>query len=88
MTTREAMNDRLTRQARRERVRAFILPAITAGALQDDQDLFGLKDSLFAMELLVFVEEAFGIHIGPEDLSVQNFRSVDAVCALIDRRLG
>ena len=87
MTMREVTSDHSTRETYRERVRAFIVPVVGI-ALQDDQDLFGLKDSLFAMELLVFVEGTFGIHIEPEDLSIQNFRSVNAICALIERKLG
>jgi methoxymalonate biosynthesis acyl carrier protein len=73
--------------ARRTRVRAFIV-RVVGDNLQDDQDLFGLKDSLFAMELLAFVEDAFKIRVNPEDLSIHNFRSVNAICALIERKLG
>jgi methoxymalonate biosynthesis acyl carrier protein len=88
MTTHESASDHETRAERRYRVRAFILPAITESALNDDDNLFRLKDSLFAMELLTFVEGTFGIRVGPEDLSIQNFQTVDAICALIDRKLS
>jgi acyl carrier protein len=84
---REVTSESSTRATYREQVRAFIVPVV-GPAVQDDDDLFGLKDSLFAMELLVFVESTFGIRIEPEDLSIQNFQSIDAICALIERKTG
>ena len=87
MTMREVTSELSTRATYREQVRAFIVPVVGT-AVQDDEDLFGLKDSLFAMELLVFVESTFGIRIEPEDLKIQNFHSVDAICALIARKVG
>jgi methoxymalonate biosynthesis acyl carrier protein len=87
MTMREVTSEPSTRATYRDQVKAFIVPVVGA-AVQDDEDLFGLKDSLFAMELLVFVEGTFGIRIQPEDLSIENFRSVNAICALIERRVG
>jgi acyl carrier protein len=84
---REATSEPSARATYREQVRAFVVPIVGA-AVRDDDDLFGLKDSLFAMELLVFVESTFGIRIQPEDLSIQNFRSIDAICALIERKVA
>ena len=50
-----------------------------------DLDLFasGLISSLFAMELIVHVEGTFGVSVQGDDLKLVNFRTIDAICALI-----
>jgi methoxymalonate biosynthesis acyl carrier protein len=54
-----------------------------------DQDLFrtGLVSSMFAMELVVFLEQTYGIAIVGPDLKLDNFRSVDSMSALVGRLL-
>ncbi|WP_103341324.1 acyl carrier protein [Amycolatopsis sp. CA-126428] len=50
-------------------------------------DLFasGAVTSIFAMELVVHIEQTYGITIEGDDLSMQNFRTVDTMVALITR---
>ncbi|TNE55279.1 MAG: acyl carrier protein [Bacteroidetes bacterium] len=43
----------------------------------DDIFKLGLVNSLFALELVVFLENSFGIQVENEDLDLNNFRSVD-----------
>jgi len=52
-------------------------------------DLFGsgLVTSLFALELLVHLEGTFGVTVAGPDLTLDNFRTVDAMTALV-LRLG
>ncbi len=52
-----------------------------------DQDLFasGLVNSLFAMELVVRVEELFDVEVIGSDLQLVNFRSVEAMTELVLR---
>jgi methoxymalonate biosynthesis acyl carrier protein len=52
-----------------------------------DQDLFksGLVSSMFAMELVVHLEEAYEIAIIGPDLKLDNFRTVEAMAALVLR---
>jgi methoxymalonate biosynthesis acyl carrier protein len=52
-----------------------------------DVDLFGtgLVSSLFALELVVHVESAFGVTVAGEHLKLDNFRTVDAIAALVLR---
>lgn len=73
------------------KIRAFLAEHIRdAASVQDDQDLFGsgLVNSLFAMQLVVFVEGSFGLMVENEDLDIDNFRSVDAIAALIGRKMA
>ena len=46
----------------------------------------GLIDSLDIMNLIVKLEEKFNIAIDPEDVIAENFDSVAAIVALVERR--
>ncbi|WP_378741109.1 acyl carrier protein [Nocardia brasiliensis] len=52
-----------------------------------DQDLFarGLVASMFAMELVVQLEQCFDVAIVGADLKLDNFRSVDTMTELVLR---
>lgn len=52
-----------------------------------DRDLFadGGLSSLFAMELVVHLESAFDIVVAGPDLQLMNFRTVNAMVAMVDR---
>ncbi|MER6789723.1 phosphopantetheine-binding protein [Streptomyces sp. NPDC000658] len=69
-----------------ERIGAF-LEAKTKTTWERDVDLFasGAVSSLFAMELVVFVEGAFGIQVEGADLAMDNFRTVERMSALVTR---
>jgi len=45
----------------------------------------GIVDSMGIMELVMFVEENFGVTVDDEDLTPDNFDSVDRVAAYIRR---
>ena len=78
-----------TMQAK-EAVRNFILGSIFVENLRDDDDLFesGLVNSLFAVQLMTFIEKTFAIEVGPDDLDIKNFQSVDAAADFVLRRNG
>ncbi|MFE0020898.1 acyl carrier protein [Amycolatopsis sp. NPDC059021] len=61
-----------------ERIKAPVTP---------DQDLFGagLVSSMFAMQLVVHLEEAYDIEIVGPELTLDHFRSVQAMTALVLR---
>ena len=56
--------------------------------LRDDQDIFalGFVNSLFAMELVMFVEKTFGFAVTSDELQIDSFRSIDAIVALVERQ--
>jgi len=58
--------------------------------IDDDQDIFalGVVNSLFAMELVLFIENWLGAPIPNSELKLDNFRSVDAMAELADRLSG
>jgi methoxymalonate biosynthesis acyl carrier protein len=55
-----------------------------------DQDLFasGLVSSMFAMQLVVHLEEAYDIAIIGPELRLDNFRTVQAMTSLVLRLSG
>ena len=70
------------------RIRAFLARFFRDHVLVDDEDIFatGYVNSMFAMQLVQFVEGEFGILVEAEDLELDNFRTVNAIAALIERK--
>ena len=56
--------------------------------LQPEEDIFalGFVNSLLAMQLVQFLEKEFGIAVADEDLDLDNFRTVAAMDALVERK--
>jgi len=54
--------------------------------LKNDDMIFelGFLDSMFALQLVGFVEESFGIEVTDEDLDIENFSSVDRIVAFVN----
>ncbi|WP_218923295.1 acyl carrier protein [Bacillus wiedmannii] len=71
-------------------LKGFLLTHINSRDLRDNDDIFslGYVNSLFAMELIMFIEKNFSISIGREDLEIDNFRTVDALVKLVERKLA
>jgi acyl carrier protein len=73
----------------REKIRAFLGRFFRATNLTDSDDIFALGlNSLFAMQLVAWVEKEFDIHVADEDLEVANFNSVNAITDFISRKCG
>lgn len=68
-------------------IRSFLAKHIKSHSFQDADDIFalGLVSSLFTMQLVLFVEQEFEIEVPGEDLDIKNFRTVDAIAALVER---
>lgn len=63
------------------------LEAKTKKTWEPEVDLFasGTVSSLFAMELVVFVESTFDVAVEGADLAMDNFRTVRAMSSLVTR---
>jgi acyl carrier protein len=70
------------------KIRGFLSKYFGDKELRDDEDIFagGFVNSLFAMQLVLFLESEFGIQLDNDDLNLDNFRSVEALLRLIDRK--
>jgi acyl carrier protein len=73
----------------RQKTKAFIKVHFKNYDLKDDDDIFslGFVNSLFAMQLVLFVEKEFQVKVQDDDLLIDNFRSVNAVMDLVIRKL-
>ncbi len=71
--------------APQEVIRSYILENINVPALDDDFDIFeaGIVNSLFAIELMTFLEKSFAIKVTMDDLDMQNFKSVNAASQFV-----
>ncbi len=72
------------------KIREFVMNHVRDDELEDDENMFelGYVNSLFAMQLVLFVEKEFGITISREDLDFSNFRSINAISELVARGKG
>lgn len=72
------------------KVSGFVCQYLNAAEVDKDVDLFatGMVNSLFAMQLVLFVEKEFGLVVDNEDLDYENFKSMNAICAFVSRKLG
>lgn len=59
-----------------------------ASALTDDQSFLdsGIIDSMGVMEIVLFIEQEFGIAIDDTDITPENLDNLGSICALIQRK--
>ena len=69
-------------------IREFIQKKAGNASFTDADNIFkmGLVNSLFALELVVFLESTFGIEVQNEDLDLNNFSSVDNLAAFVAKK--
>ncbi|MFI6066605.1 acyl carrier protein [Micromonospora sp. NPDC051227] len=74
----------------RQQVRAFLARYIRDREIADDENIFadGHVNSLFVMQLVLFVEGELDCPVADADLELENFSSVDAIVALVERRIA
>jgi methoxymalonate biosynthesis acyl carrier protein len=70
------------------KVKAFLSAFFQTAALKEDDDIFalGFVDSLFALQLVMWVEKEFGVQIKDEDLDIEDFNTIAAIVNLVSRR--
>jgi len=70
------------------KIRGFLSRFFQTTKLKEDDDIFalGFVNSLFAMQLVTWVETEFVIQIDDEDLDVENFNTITAISNLIKRK--
>lgn len=69
-------------------IREFIARRAGGVVFTDEQDIFemGMANSLFALELVTFVEATFALVVENVDLDRRNFASVAALSRLVERK--
>ena len=74
----------------KETISSFILNSISLADLGEDDHLFetGIVNSLFAVQLMTFIEKTFHVEVGMDDLDIENFKSIKATAAFIMKKNG
>ena len=64
--------------------------SVISREIRDEDDIFdlGVVDSLFAMQLVLFVEKEFSITADRSDLDIRNFCSISALTNFVLRKTG
>lgn len=72
----------------KDKIKIFLSQFSVNHELQDDDDIFaaGFVNSMFAMQLVLFVEKEFQVTIDNEDLDLDNFRTINAIARLLERK--
>jgi acyl carrier protein len=73
-----------------EDLRSFFSSALSGAAPGIDEDYFalGYANSLFALELVTFVERHFSITVEVTDLDLDNFRTLSRTAEFVRRKLA
>jgi len=74
----------------KEIVRSFIVSSVNIPDFKDDDNLFelGIVNSLFAVQLMTFIEMTFALEVGRDDLDIENFKSLNAMTAFVLKKNG
>lgn len=70
-----------------QKLKEFILKVSRRKTIGDD-DIFegGIVNSLFAMQLVIFLEKQFDIHIDGKDLKADNFKNIRSIVSYIENK--
>lgn len=71
-----------------QKVYTYILRNISVDHVDYDLDIFdeGLVSSLFAIELMTFIEKNFAVKVTMEDLDMNNFKTVNSITRFIEHK--
>ncbi len=75
-----------------DKIITYIKTEISMEPMEDidlEEDLLGngIVDSLGMMKLVVFLENKFKVKIAPEDMTVENFNTVQSISEYLKRNL-
>ena len=75
-------------EERKRKIRNFLARFFSKHELRDDEDIFalGFVNSLLALQLVNFLQKEFSIVIADEDLDFENFRTIDSMNLLVERK--
>ena len=77
----------MTVETVREKIKE-VLGQFAADDVADDQEIFtsGLVNSLFAMQLVLFLEQEFQFKVEDDDLDINNFDTLNALIDFVEKK--
>ena len=72
----------------KSKLREFMSRFFRKHELGDDEDIFllGFVNSLFAMQLVMFIEKEFKMQIDNKDMDLNNFRTINSITNFIESK--
>ena len=72
------------------KIQKFLTNSFGHHEFQEEEDIFslGFVNSMFAMQLVLFLEKEFQITIENEDLEFENFKSINAMSSFLEKKLA
>ncbi len=74
----------------KHKIKDFLSNFFRGHVLEDDEDIFslGFVNSLFAMQLVMFLEKEFGIMLDNNELELDRFSNINNITRIIENKLG
>ena len=74
----------------KEKIKVFLSKFVNVNEIEDTDNIFqkGLVTSLFAMNLVHFIEKEFDISIDNTELDLDNFKDINSIVALIGKKIA
>lgn len=74
----------------KEKIYSFLSGHFGDYQLKDDEDIFetGFINSMFAMQLVLFLEKEFQLSISDDELDFDNFRTINTMVQLIESKVS
>lgn len=72
------------------KIKDFLSRFFRGHELKDDEDIFslGFVNSLFAMQLVLFLEDEFNISVENNELEPDTFRTINQMMQLVENKAG
>jgi methoxymalonate biosynthesis acyl carrier protein len=72
----------------KEQLKTFLADSSGIADIDENTELFssGIVNSLFAIQLVMYLEKTFSIEIGMDDLNMDNFNSISAICSFVENK--
>ncbi len=78
----------MTQHEHARHIRDFLAGFCDLHGVGDEDDLFSKKilNSLYAMQLVLFVEDSFDVSVEDHELDLRNFGSISAICRFVEQK--
>ncbi len=72
----------------KETVKKFLLRSFRRDEIGDDENFFegGIANSLFSMQLIMFIEKEFDITVENDDMDIDNFTTLNKITEFIESK--
>ena len=74
----------------KEKLKVFLSKFFNVNEIEETDNIFekGLVTSLFAMNLVSFIEKEFDISIDNTELDLDNFKDIHSIVTLIEKKIA